>query len=189
VAKATLTLQNGTVVNIEGTTKEVRALLDFYGGGASHATSARSKQELTGRRKKVAAPKASEATGDAESPSTNLSDIIATVKNCEEADAIEHQVLDRTSQVDRTLLPLYIVHEHFDNAFGLSSGDVSKITTDLGVPVSQSNASTTLSGTASKYVIGDRVRRKGQPVKYKLSRRGVKYIRSVIRGTSGEDKS
>ena len=189
MARATLTLQNGTVVNIEGTTEEVRALLDFYGGGASHAAPARLKPERKVRRKKGAAPKASQATADAAPASANLSDIVAMVKNCEEAEAIEHQVLDRTGQVDRTLLPLYIVHEHFDNAFGLSSGEVNKITTDLGVPLSQPNASKTLSGTASKYVIGDRVRRKGQPVKYRLSRRGVQYIRSVIRGTSGEDET
>lgn len=189
MAKATVTLQNGTVVNIEGTTEEVRALLDFYGGSASHAASARSKPELKVRRKKGAARKASKATADAPSASANLSDIVAVVKNCEEADAIEKQVLDRTSQVDRTLLPLYVVHEYFDNAFGLSSGEVNKITTDLGVPLSQPNASKTLSGTASKYVIGDRVRRKGQTVKYKLSHRGIKYIRSVIRGTSSEDET
>jgi hypothetical protein len=86
-------------------------------------------------------------------------------------------------------LPLYIVHEHLGNAFGLSSGEVTKVTTDLGVPVSQPNASRTLSGTAAKYVIGDRVRKKGQPVRYKLSRRGVQYLQAVIRGTSNEDAS
>lgn len=188
MAKATLTLSNGTVVNIEGTTEEVRALLDFYSGGASPAASAQPDPKLKVRRKKAAAPKASNATADAESTSVNLSDIVAMVKNCDEAEAIEHQVLDRTSQVNRILLPLYIVHEHFDNAFGLSSGEVSKITTDLGVPIAPPNASNTLSGTASKYVIGDSVRRRGYSVKYKLSRRGIQYIRSVIRETSGEDK-
>jgi hypothetical protein len=61
---------------------------------------------------------------------------------------------------------------------------VKKITTELGIPISQPNASRTLSGTASKYVIGDKVRVKGQPVRYKLSRRGVKYMKEVLAGNS-----
>jgi hypothetical protein len=85
---------------------------------------------------------------------------------------------------DRTLLPLYIVHEHLDNAFALSSGDVTKVTSDLGVRVSQPAASRTLSGTAAKYVVGDRVRKKGQLVRYKLSRRGLQYVQGVIRGNA-----
>ena len=99
------------------------------------------------------------------------------------------EILDRASQVDRTLLPLYLVHEHLGNAFGLSSGDVSKITTDLGVPVSQPNASKTLSGTAAKYVIGDKVRKRGQLVRYKLSRRGVQYLQTVIGGKTHANAS
>lgn len=75
-------------------------------------------------------------------------------------------------------------HEHLNNAFGLTSGEVAKITTDLGIPISQPNASRTLSGTASKYVIGDKVKMKGQPVRYKLSRRGVKYIQEVLAGNA-----
>ena len=84
--------------------------------------------------------------------------------------------------MNRILLPLYIVHEYYGNSIGLTSGDVSKITTDLGVPVQTPNASRTLSGTASRYVIGDSVRKKGQPVRYKLSRRGVQFIKEVISG-------
>jgi hypothetical protein len=108
-------------------------------------------------------------------------------KTCDEAESIEAQILDRTSQVDRTLLPLYVVHEHLGNKFGLSSGDVSKITTDLGVPISTANASGTLSGTAAKYVMGDKVRKRGQAVRYKLSRRGVQYMKAVIAGKSDEN--
>lgn len=90
--------------------------------------------------------------------------------------------MDRPAQVNRTLLPLYIVHEHLDNAFGLTSGEVTKVTTNLGIPISQPNASRTLSGTAAKYVIGDKVKIKGQAVRYKLSRRGIQYMKQVLAG-------
>ena len=114
----------------------------------------------------------------------NLTEIVNLVKSCDEAEQIERQILDRVSQVDRTLLPLYIVYQHMENKYSLTSGEISKVTTDLGIPMATANISHTLSGTASKYVIGDAVRKKGKPVRYKLSRRGAKYIKTVIESSS-----
>jgi hypothetical protein len=185
--KASLTLPNGTVVQIEGTTEEVRDLLQHYGSAPGHSAPPAKTVRRKPRRpsgKGASAPKAGDQSADT---GPDLSEIVTLAKNCDEAEDIERQILDRASQVDRTLLPLYLVHEHLGNAFGLSSGEVSKITTDLGVPVSQPNASKTLSGTAAKYVIGDRVRRKGQLVRYKLSRRGLQYMQSVISGGADEN--
>jgi hypothetical protein len=185
MAKATITLPNGTVVQVEGSTAEVRQLLEFYGSSAGKVPAAKENRAVTRRR----ARRTTEG-GDA-SPATDksgpdLAAIVNLVKNCEEAENIERHILDRNSQVDRTLFPLYIVHEELQNAHGLTSGEVSKVTTDLGVPVSVANASRTLSGTAAKYVMGDRVRKPGQPVRYKLSRRGLQYMQSVITGKSNE---
>ena len=112
--------------------------------------------------------------------------IVEKIKTCDEVDSIERKILSRSSQVNRTLLPLYIVHEYFTSGFGLSSGDIAKITTDLGIPIAVANASGTLSGKASKYVIGDSIRKKGGVVKYKLHKRGVDYMKSVIEGTSNQ---
>lgn len=186
--KASLTLPNGTVVQIEGTTEEVRDLLHHYGSAPAHPQRPAAKSV----RRKARGPsgKGASAAKAADRPAesaADLSEIVNLAKNCDEAEDIERQILDRASQVDRTLLPLYLVHEHLGNAFGLSSGEVSKITTDLGVPVSQPNASKTLSGTAAKYVIGDRVRKRGQLVRYKLSRRGLQYMQSVISGGADEN--
>lgn len=175
MAKATLTLSDGTSVVIEGTPEEVHRLLSLYGGD-SHQTTAvtrRPKRQKTSRKK---APAAKAEVGD----QPDLTVIVNLIKTCDEAESIEEQILDRASQVDRILLPLYVVHEYLDNKFGLTSGEVNKITTDLGIPVSQPNASRALSGTASRYVVGDSVRKKGRPVRYKLHRRGVQYLKSVI---------
>lgn len=73
-----------------------------------------------------------------------------------------------------------------DNAHGLTSGDISQITKGLGIPIHVANVSNTLSKTASKYVMGDKVRKKGQPVGYKLSRRGLKYMQDVLKGTTDD---
>src|SRR5262245_41127509 len=193
MAKASLTLPNGTVVQIEGTAAEVKDLLEFYGGsGGGSSKTARTQASASRSPRKTGrsrAPRKNQSQGDTAQPELDLSEIVNFAKTCDEAEKIESHILDRSSQVDRALLPLYIVHEYLKNAFGLSSGEVAKITTDLGVPVSQPNASRTLSGTAAKYVIGDRVRVKGQPVRYKLSRRGVQYLKAVIQGTSNENAS
>lgn len=184
MAKASVRLPNGTSVLIEGTTDEVRQLLEFYGQTTHAPMPKRAKAEKPrGTRSKSHVRTVPRADGDDQ---PNLAEIINLIKNCDEADAIETQILDRTSQVNRILLPLFFVHEHLDNAFGLTSGDISKITTDLGIPIQPPNVSHTLVGTASRYVIGHAVRKKGKPIRYKLSRRGVSYFSSVLRGTADD---
>ena len=184
MAKASLELPDGTVVTLEGTPEEVKHLLELYGGEGQPAAKPASARRVAQRPKtRGRSAKSSESKQDGK---PDLNEIVTLAKDCDEAEAIETQILDRTAQVDRTLLALYIVHEHLDNAFGLTSGEVRKITTDLGIPISQPNASRTLSGTASKYVIGDKVKVKGQPVRYKLSRRGVKYMKEVLAGNSDD---
>ncbi len=188
MAKASLKLPNGTSVEIEGTTEEVRDLLQFYGGVSAHGTAPARPASAPVGRKRAKPPSPKPVGQQAPLSGPNLSEIVNLAKTCDEAEDIERQILDRTSQIDRILLPLYLVHEHLANAFELTSGDISKITKDLGVPVSQANASTTLSGSAAKYVIGDKVRKKGQAVGYKISRRGVQYLASVISGKANADK-
>lgn len=186
MAKATLTLPNGTVVGLEGTPEEVHRLLEVYSGGAAPPAPATRNRHEVGRRARKRVRRATQPSATAQSEEekegADLNGIVNLVKNCDDADGIESNVLDRASQVDRTLLPLYIVHEELGNKFGLTSGEISKITTELGVRVTQPNASRTLSGVASRYVMGDKVRKKGQPVRYRLSRRGVQYMKDVIRG-------
>ncbi len=182
MAKASLELPNGTVVTLEGTPEEVKHLLELY-GGEGKPVSKPAPRKRSSKHSKARGRRAKSSEGE-QHGKPDINEIVTLAKDCDEAEAIETQILDRTAQVDRTLLALYIVHEYLDNAFGLTSGEVKKVTTDLGIPISQPNASRTLSGTASKYVIGDKVKVKGQPVRYKLSRRGVKYMKEVLAGNS-----
>ena len=180
MVKAVITLPNGTEVTIDGTTEEVQSLLEHYGGNNK-------KPAINTKRKTNKAAQKSKSSNDSnEGSNIDLTAVVNLVKNCDEAEAIETQILDRASQVDRTLLPLYIVHEYLDGDVVLSSGDISQVTRDLGVPISQPNASRALTGTASKYVMADGVRKKGTKLSYKLSRRGVTYLKGVIDGKSNE---
>ena len=117
----------------------------------------------------------------------SISEIVKQVKDCDEADAIESRILDTTSQVNRILLPLFVVQKFMGGSHGLTTGDISAVTKDLGIPIHVANVSNALKGSAARYVIGDKVRRKGQPVRYTLSRRGIKYLENVIAGKSDGD--
>lgn len=183
MVKAVIKLKNGTEVSIDGTTEEVRSLLNYYDSNTPTTQNPSEKTSLKGKKKKASSKHTKPKD---ESSAINISEIVNLAKDCDEAEMIETQILDRSSQVDRVLLPIYIVHKYLNNAFGLSSGDIAQITRDLGVPISQPNASRVLSGIASKYVISDGVRKKGTKLSYKLSRRGTKYLNEVISGISDE---
>ena len=60
MAKAALTLPNGTAVQIEGTVQEVQALLVYYGSGAVPPASATPEKATTARDRRgpKAVPKA-----------------------------------------------------------------------------------------------------------------------------------
>jgi len=178
MAKASLRLLNGTNVEVEGTPEEIHKLLSFYGALPDESPNHQDQPHKSVVKKK----EASSAVGNQAEP--DIMEIVNLVKKCNESEAIEKHILDRTSNVDRTLLPLYIVHEYLGNANGLTSGDVNKVTTELGIPIATPNIANTLSGSASRYVMGDIQRKKGVPVRYKLSRKGLQYLKSVIAGDS-----
>jgi hypothetical protein len=108
--KATLTLANGTVVNIEGASEEVQNLLKLYSSPISDKIP---KKKL---------PKESNDVKD------YINTIVNLIKDCEENDNIEKNIIDRTSQVNKVLLPLYVIHEYLENKINLQTGEISKIT-------------------------------------------------------------
>jgi hypothetical protein len=174
--KATVRLASGAVVTIDGTASEIRELLSLYGEALPET---KAPPKTTAPRKAL-----TKASSDDAKENVSISDIVKHVKDCDEADDIESRILDTTSQVNRILLPLFVVQKHMGGKHGLTTGDISAVTKDLGIPIHVANVSNALKGSAARYVIGDKVRRRGQPVRYTLSRRGLKYIENVIKGKS-----
>lgn len=110
MAKASLKLPNGTVVTLEGMPEEVKHLLELYGGEEHRAHKRVARSRETQRLKTVAG--GAKSPEDENDGKPDLNQIVTLVKDCDEAQAIERQILDRAAQVDRTLLPLFIIHEH-----------------------------------------------------------------------------
>lgn len=84
MAKAQLTLPNGTAVEIEGSTQEVKELLEFYGGASGGGSPAPRKEAA-----KKSAPKRAAVKEVAESGTLDLTDIVNEVKSCAEAEDID----------------------------------------------------------------------------------------------------
>jgi hypothetical protein len=196
MAKASIALPNGTQVQIDGTAEEIAKLMTLYAGAAAQPTPGvgtgiqapvlpkkkpkRAKRQTTGQQGTATAASGGLTPAD-------IAEIVNTTKTCPDAEAIETHILDKTSTVDRTLLPLFVVHEYLHAKHALTSGDINRITTQLGVPVSTPNASTALSGSASRYVMADGVRRRGgAPVRYTISRRGTQYMKAIVSGKTQE---
>lgn len=168
MAKSHIKTPDGTDITIEGSELEVAKILQLF------ATSAPRKESTR------AAKKAS-VENDADESDAALQ-IVNKVKDCEEADNIETNILDKTSAVNRVLLPLYISHEYFENKIHLQTGEISKILSELGTPISGANVAHCIAGPAKSYVMGDRLKKKGQTVKYRISRKGLSYLKEVING-------
>jgi hypothetical protein len=171
MTSAKLTLPNGTVLTIDGSVEDIRKLVDLYGNSSSPSdTSSKSPKSHDPKRFPQSLKQ-----------KDYITQIVNKIKDCEESDIIEENIIDEASEVNRVLLALYIIHEYMGNTIALQSGEISKITKELGIPISQPNVSSTLSGAASRYVMGDRTRKAKQVVKYKLNRRGLKYMKEIIK--------
>ena len=104
--------------------------------------------------------------------------IVNKIGDCDEADAIQEKILDKAGVEGRILLPFYVSSKYFKNSW-LNSGDVEKITADLGVKINIKNVSNYLI-TYRKYLESGAVRKKGQPTPYRLNRSGIKRFEQII---------
>lgn len=173
MAKASLTLPDGTTVLIEGSPEEIKKIISL------HRPQEYEEGEEVGRKKTRVKKRPTSGRPEGE---IDLSDLVNIAKSSGDFELIERNILDRSSLVDRILLPLYIANKHVSEHSSLTSGDISKFLSQFSVNIAQPNVAKTLSSTALKYVIGDKIRKKGQAVRYRLSRRGNQYINAVIKG-------
>ena len=106
--------------------------------------------------------------------------IVNKIKDCDEFEEIEKEVLDKNSIQNRVLLPFYICYKYFPEQ-GLTSGNIEKITEELGVRVRTPNVSNAITNSLWKYLAGDSSRKKGKAVVYRLNRKGVNYFESILK--------
>ena len=105
--------------------------------------------------------------------------IVNKIKDCEESEKIDAQVLNKISLPAKVLLPFYICYKYFPEQ-GLTTGDIEKITSQLRVRVKVPNVSKAVAGSLQKYLAGDSIRWRGKTSRYKLNLKGAKYFESLL---------
>jgi hypothetical protein len=112
------------------------------------------------------------------SPQAAVKDLPLQIANkigdCDESNAIQLRVLDRRSMDGKILLCFYVSSKYFGNAW-LTSGDIEKITSQLGVKIDKRNASNSLA-KLRQYLESGAVRKGGQPTPYRMNRKGVQRL-------------
>jgi hypothetical protein len=173
VAKANLVLPNGTKVSLEGDVEDIHRLLELYGGGVTEAGRSARGQAAVERPHSVHAQASAEES----------SQIIANAANeCAEAHAMSKRILDARSQLNRILLPLYVVAQYRKEIGPLAMADISDVTRKLGALVEPPNVAKVLRTSGARYVLSDAARGKGAVKRFSISRRGLEHVKSVLKG-------
>ena len=118
-------------------------------------------------------------TTEKASEEVSLIAIVNKIKDCDESEKIEKKVLDKQSVDNRILLVFYACSQHFPQR-RLTSGEISKVTSELGVKISQPNVAKKITRSLLKYLDSDSTRVRGKASFYKLNRKGISYFESVI---------
>lgn len=105
--------------------------------------------------------------------------IVNKINNCVESENIELKILRKTSQTGKILLPFYICNKYFP-AQRLTTGDIERITSELGVKISSANVAHKIKDSLRKYLESEATRVRGRVIWYKLNRKGCQYFESLI---------
>jgi len=109
--------------------------------------------------------------------------IVAHLKDSDDYAQIEAKILDKRDVLNRIMMCMYYAVEFSGDPF-LTTGQVEAITNELGVKVGMANAANKIRDN-QKYFTGKTVRKKGQPVPYKLNRQGKNAFKAILKEKSG----
>ncbi len=105
--------------------------------------------------------------------------IVNKIKDCDESEKIEREILDKTPLPRRILLPFYICYKYFPEQ-RLTTGDIEKITSGLKMKIKTPNVSKTISKSLHKYLEGSLIPVRGKKPFYALNRKGARYFESLL---------
>lgn len=172
MAKSTIELPNGTIITVDGSPEEINKIISLYYTQKGEAVPSRVPKLHIKHLKKKEDGKLTEKE--------IVIEIVNHIKDCDEANLIEEKILDRPGKVNRVLLPLYIANKYIKDKVSLTTGSIYKVLKELGINIAQPNISSVIHNTASRYVMGDKPTKKGSVVRFKINRRGIKYISEVL---------
>jgi len=177
MADANIKLANGTDITISGTAEEIAKIMVLY----NQEQTTLAPRPVNNSIRSTSKPSAKKQLPSSDD-GINLASIINTIKDCEEAEIIETKILDIANTMNRALMCLYINARYFASSPAMTTGDISQILKQLGVPVATANISNTIMRKAKSYIMYDGVRTKGAKIRYSLNRRGIQYFEDLLEG-------
>lgn len=91
---------------------------------------------------------------------------------------IEKKILDKKNMEAKILLCFYIARKYFSNIW-LTSGDIEKITSELGIKLDKRNVSNKLKEMRS-YLENKTSRKKGRVTPSRINRNGIKKFEKIL---------
>ena len=128
---------------------------------------------------KPAKRKAEKAVGKDEERSVDIPTLVDAINESDNHGKIEENILNKSSRLGRIILCLYYANEVLESPF-LTTGDIEKITNQLGIKLSSQNASKAIKNS-QKYFTADQVRKSGAIMKYKLNRKGISAFATLLK--------
>jgi hypothetical protein len=119
-------------------------------------------------------------TNNQNSEAIDIAGVVNFIKDDDQFNDIESNVLDKQNRLPRILMCMYYAAKFQDDAF-LTTGQVEKITDQLGVKIKKSNVGSSIKENL-KYFHSKNTRKQGQVVYYKLSRNGEKEFERILQG-------
>lgn len=126
--------------------------------------------------------------GNARVADSVLADIVASVSDADNYEDIGKYVLDRPNRTARILMCYYFAHKHPTDP-ALTSTNVERITKQLGIGIAAPNVAKVIRRGVSKYLMADRVRKRGFAVHYKINRRGIAIFEKIVSGQKANPES
>jgi hypothetical protein len=105
--------------------------------------------------------------------------IINSINESEQHDIIKENILNKVKNLNKILLVFYFTNEAHGNNTYITTGNVEKITDQLGIKIEKTNIGKNIKKNL-KYFSTENVRKKGVITKYKLNRKGIEEFKQII---------
>lgn len=106
--------------------------------------------------------------------------LVAHIKDSDKYSQAEDNIIDKKDELPKIMMCMYFKNEFSDDPY-LTTGQVEKITDQLGIKLKMSNVASKIRNNQA-YFTAKTVRQKGKPVPYKLNRRGEKAFEKYLKG-------
>jgi hypothetical protein len=166
---------DGLEIEIEAPSlSELKKAIADAGGKAVAPRASRTDATTKGTSGRQSAQAKPRAAGAARSPI----EIVNAIKNDERWSDIETKVLDNRSELPRILMVGFFAQQTEQPE--VTTADIQSVTDELAVRIRVSNAANSLKTGAGRFFASDRVRKRGQQVRYRLNRAGEREFLRIL---------